>query len=104
MGRLNPPILGATIPAFYGMSLRIPFDLNRAVSKADFNAVVVSIKTVQTGIEKMNWTINTYYEDNTTHTFYVNVNIDNHNILNPTKSFIPQIGQYYKVQLALVNK
>jgi hypothetical protein len=43
------------------MSLRIPFDLNRAVSKADFNAVVVSIKTVQTGIEKMNWTVNTYY-------------------------------------------
>jgi hypothetical protein len=79
MGRLNPPALGTTIPAFYGMSLRIPFDLNRATSKTDFNAVVVSIKTVQSGIEKMNWKINTYYEDNTTHTFYVNVNIDDYN-------------------------
>lgn len=104
MGRLNPPALGTTIPAFYGMSLRIPFDLNRATSKTDFNAVVVSIKTVQSGIEKMNWKINTYYEDNTTHTFYVNVNIDDYNKQNKNKKFIPQVGQYYKVQLALVNK
>lgn len=102
--KLNPPLIESKIPAFCNNILTIPFDITRAVNSADFNKVVVSIKTVQTNVEKLNWTIDTYYQDSLTHLYRAIVDIDKYNdTVTEDNRFIPQVGQYYKVQLALVN-
>jgi hypothetical protein len=50
MSRLNPPILENTLPAFAKSNVEscmvIPFQLNRSVSKIDFEKIQVLIKSV----------------------------------------------------------
>ena len=102
--KLNPPQIESKIPAFYGYSLDIPFNITRAVSPADFNKISVIIKTVQNNVEKLNCIVDTYYYDSLAQTYHALIDIENYNELNSDKMFVPQIGQYYKIQLALVNK
>lgn len=53
VGKLNPPIIEGTLPAFYsdgegkGATLVVPFALNKAVSQSDIQGFAVKIKTVQ---------------------------------------------------------
>ena len=46
MGRLYPPIINGTIPAFCGTTLVVPFSINKAVSKAEIYQMAVKVKTV----------------------------------------------------------
>ena len=101
--KLSPPLIDNKLPAFYGSELDITFTLTKAVSAADFNKVRVLIKTVQNNIVKVDEEFDTIYKDIKTHTYHVRVNLDSIPIEEGKEKFVPQIGQYYKVQLALVS-
>lgn len=100
--KLNPPQLNTKLPAFTysksksGSVLTIPFNLNRSVTRSQFNSVSVIIKSVQTNVEKYNGV-----------TKLINYNYKNHNyeavVHLPTSELFPQAGQYYKVQIACVD-
>jgi hypothetical protein len=49
MVKLYPPYIEGTIPAFYGDSITVPFSMNRAISRDEFNSFSLLIKTIQTG-------------------------------------------------------
>lgn len=84
MSRLYPPYIEGKIRAQSGTTLYIPFRLNSAVSKTDFNVITLKLKTVSSNIEKGTYTTKTFANNEAIFT-----NIDG---LKP--------GQYYKAQLA----
>lgn len=90
MAKLNPPHINSKLPAFYGNILKIPFQLNRAVGKNEFTEMQILVKTVQTNIEKYNGKTSIIDKDNGIATF--------------TVDFEPIAGQYYKIQLAFIDK
>ena len=49
MGKLAPPLLEGTVPAFYSENgiakIAIPFSMNRAVSKAQVKGIAIKVKT-----------------------------------------------------------
>ena len=95
MSKLSAPQIENKLPAFNGDILDITFNITRAVAPSDFKAVKVLIKTVQNNQIKVEQEFDTVYKDATTGEFHVRANLKN--------IFSPQIGQYYKVQLALVS-
>jgi len=46
LDKLYPPILDASIPAFYGQNIKIPFKHNALVSRADISGYNVIVKKV----------------------------------------------------------
>ncbi len=44
MGKLYPPNINGTIPAFYGTTLVVPFSLNKAVALAEIKDIICKIK------------------------------------------------------------
>lgn len=95
MAKLYPPQVESSIPAFYGKAFHIPFKLNRAVGRSEFNKVSAIIKTVSTGtIKDIVETDKIYYDDEKKQ-YYAEFEMDN---------YIPKVGQYYKIQLAFINK
>ena len=97
MPKLNPPHLETSLPAFYIDSsriLQIPFTFNRSVGIADISKIYVSIKTVQTNVEKYSGIFNVSTQADKDLVLsgiakFTNISQD---------TFTP--GQYYKVQLA----
>lgn len=103
--KLYPPHLSGTIPAFYGNILKVPFSMNKAVSKGEVHGMQLKIKTVQGDA-------------------YIVEKAINVNSVNPVGSYITfdpnciavfdfseeladfnfKIGQYYKIQIAYINK
>lgn len=82
--RLYPPYIEGKITAQTGNEIAIPFEMNRAVSAADYESIAVRIKTVSTDhlvgeFESCKVVGNTAY-------FSAGQNL--------------QIGQFYKIQLA----
>lgn len=98
--KLNPPQLASKLPAFAysknGSVLTIPFNLNRAVSKTQFNSVAVIIKSVQTNVEKYTGTTTSITYNHKNHNYEATVHL-------PVSDLFPQAGQYYKVQIACVD-
>ena len=47
MAKLYPPIILGTIPAFCGTTLKVPFQMNRAVGQGEVKGFYIKIKTVQ---------------------------------------------------------
>ena len=106
--QLYPPIIPATLNAMYieenqeGVYIEIPFQLNRAVSAGQIYGFNIQIKTVFTNrilinqniepIENNNQNISTMIENRLIQT-YLTENIN---------SLL--IGEYYKVQIAFLNK
>lgn len=91
MGKLYPPLINGTIPAFSGTTLVVPFSLNKAVSKSEIKDLMVKVKTINGTIKE---TVNAYSFDvlNTyTATFKLNKQL-----------YV--VGQYYKIQIAFVNE
>ena len=87
MAKLYPPVIEGTIPAFSGTSIEVPFSMNRAVSTSEISGLVLKIK-------KINGTV---------------IGTATTSILTSPASFsvagfkLAQ-GEYYKVQLAYVEK
>lgn len=98
MAKLFPPLIEGSIPAFYtenGTVLTVPFSMNRAVSPAQISNIIMKIKTVQN---------NTYISD--IEAFEIQVsNIPYYAKFNLSSiSDKLKIGQFYKVQIAYVDK
>lgn len=100
MSKLNPPILENTLPAFTrsvsGSTIRIPFQLSRAVGKSDFSKVRFIMKSVQSNKELFTRDCEPVLVNKSQYEI-------NHKFSN-SDDFIPAIGQYYKVQLAFIEK
>lgn len=101
--KLYPPVIGASIPAFYNNNgtvvITVPFSMSRAVSASSVYSFSLKIKTAQS-----NSYITTLYSDaNSTESFIgeriVKFNWPNFNEGNTAYNTI-KIGQYLKVQLA----
>ena len=98
--KLYPPYIEGNLPAFCGTMLRIPFRLNRAVGINQIQGLSVSIRTVQTNTLKTSKPL-------TTTVFYYNNNLKSYCAdfdLKDTEFNYPRIGQYYKIQLAFIDK
>lgn len=101
--KLYPPQIESKIPAFVydpndlGRStLKVPFQLNKSVSRNQIGGMSLIIKSVQNNKiqSKSEYLIssNILYDEKTK-SYYSNFVLD----------FIPKIGQYYKVQIAFVE-
>jgi hypothetical protein len=90
--KLYPPQIETSIPAMYteggseNIVLSIPFQLNRAVSLTDINAVVAKISTLSTGQVKKENIVAVEYSEKMAKFVFNSIDF------NP--------GQYYKVQIA----
>ena len=99
--KLNPPHLHSKLPAFIkeegkDISLVVPFTLNRSVSTKQFKTLSIIIKSVQNNIVKFQGTSLRYYYNYFTNSYNAVFNI-------VQKSNFPEVGQYYKVQIACVD-
>lgn len=100
MGKLSPPLVEGTIPAFYSENgaakIVVPFSMNRAVSKVQVDGIAIKIKTVQSS--------SYLYDAEVTDTFYYSLEdspwAEFINI--PAEKF--RVGQFYKVQIAYIEK
>lgn len=95
--RLSPPIIENKLNAFSGTKLIVPFTISKAVSPVDFDTVLLKIKSVQTNEEKITALPSKRYQFN-----YNTQQYEAHFDLSST-DFVPLVGQYYKVQIALYN-
>lgn len=90
--KLYPPIIEGTIPAFYGDTIKVPFEMNKAVSHLEISGFSLKFKTVQS---------NRYFGD-------TNDVIEENGVLifkipESIKQFF-NTGEFYKVQLAYIDK
>jgi hypothetical protein len=51
--KLYPPVIDNILPAFVGNIIEVPFQLNRAVGRNEFDKVSIIVKTVSTGSVKI---------------------------------------------------
>ena len=54
MNKLYPPLLEKTVPAFFGSTLNIDFQLNKAVTLDQVDEMKLIIKSTSTNQEKLN--------------------------------------------------
>lgn len=97
MSKLYPPIIAGTIPAFCESILKVPFQMNRAVSKNEVIGFYLKIKTVQNS--RLIGTASTDLNNIDFNNFIVNFDLSS--MINKQDL---NIGQYYKIQIAYVNK
>jgi hypothetical protein len=98
--KLYPPRIEASLPAFVKdidkCNLIIPFQLNRAVGRNEFNQVRLNLKTVQSNtLVCENLATNTIDFDNKTGHWKAFFDLSSHKNID---SII--VGQFYKVQIA----
>lgn len=100
--KLNPPQINNKLPAFAYTKdkkegdqnlITIPFNLNRSVGKNEVGGLYLIIKTVQNNIQKAILHTTTMSEKYGSRGYEANFQFSD-------EIFTPQIGQYYKVQLA----
>ena len=94
MAKLYPPSIEGKLLAFAGNTLKVPLTMNRAVSMTEVYGMSVMIKTVQTATLKGVFEGALTFES-ATGKYYAVFNLEN---------FTPNLGQYYKIQLAYVDK
>lgn len=94
--KLYPPIISNKIPAFYGNSITIPFELNKSVSMIDIDGAELLIKSVEN-----NEALATISLAGEPQFFYMN---EAQAVRFTFDKDIFKIGQYYKFQLAFKNK
>ena len=108
IAKLNPPQINGKLPAFYGNELIIPFNLNRSVGFNQFDRMVAIVKTVSTntqkaflstGVDENGKDCGRVWYDSATRSYRASFIIQKEND-KETNYFDPQIGQYYKIQLA----
>lgn len=97
--KLYPPYIENKLPAFtVNGSICIPFKLNRIVHPDEFDKVSVMIKSIQTGdIKEIVETGNIQYKESyQQHEAYI--------LPEQLKVFKPESGQYYRIQIACIEK
>ena len=94
MAKLYPPQIESSLPAFFGSVILIPFELNRAVGRNEFDEMSIIVKTVSTSTQKIITKTDKIIERE--NKYYAEFKMDD--------TFIPQVGQYYKIQVAFINK
>lgn len=111
ISKLSPPQIEASLPAFVaGEGLTIPFALNRAVGRNDFDEIAIIIRTVQTNVQKVATTsgviLNNKDKSGTVVYDYKarEWKAQFSYAALTAQGFTPQAGQYYKVQIACVDK
>lgn len=93
--RLYPPIIENSLPAFYGTSLEVPFEMNSTVGKESIEGFILQLRSLTSNALIIN-----------------NVSTTEYNIEKGTVTFkLPDagvaklnIGQYYKLQIAYLPK
>lgn len=97
--KLNSPVLDATLPAQVGSYLNIPFLMNRAVGINQVNKIALILKTVQSNV------VLTKEQGYLTSSQLVQANDGNyHAYFELTDGMTLEIGQYYKAQIAYIDK
>lgn len=96
--KLYPPSIEGKLPACGGESLVIPFVMNRAVSEESVSRMVAIIKTISTGRTVALLNQGTLVKNDNGYAASFDDKKENGQIANLN------IGQYYKVQIAYVNK
>lgn len=97
--KLYPPYLENTIPAFYktddGITIKVPFSMNRTVSDTQVRGYVLVIKSVSTNTPLLegNYLFSDSYSNN-----IVEFKVISSALINKI-----HIGQFYKVQLAYMD-
>lgn len=103
MAKLFPPLIEGVIPAFYSengiVKITIPFSMNRAVSAVQVKGLALKIKTAQSSsylldIKQEN---TSYY--NIEDSAWAEFKIENESDIKKLK-----VGQFYKFQIAFINK
>lgn len=99
MGKLLPPNIEGTIPAFYANSdgtvkITVPFSMNRAVSKNSITGFSLKIKTVQSSSYLHTWEATSWDAESSMEAIF-DVPSD---LLAKLR-----IGQFYKIQLAYIS-
>lgn len=102
MAKLYPPYIEGTIPAFTGGEIVVPFSMNRAVSKYEIAGFSLKIKTVQNNTFIA--TVNTKNYDLDTMEAYFDIDAFNQTIAEDKDKVKFNIGQFYKVQIAFIDK
>ena len=94
MAKLYPPHIEGSLPAFTASMLRIPFEHSRAVSAKDINGMAIWVKDIQNSKTVTTWIVDK-----------ANINEDYNELAfsNVPTSQI-KVGQYYKIQLAYIDK
>lgn len=105
--KLYPPIIGDTIPAFYEENgsaiIAVPFSLNRAVSISDIGGFRIKIKNVQTN-NLINSSLQVSSENNDIAAI-IGKGLVKFTWPSTDTSFKKiSLGQYYKIQIAFLNK
>ena len=104
---LYPPKIESKLPSFTGTTLHIPFQLNRAHARHEFNGMSIILKTVTTGAIKYQYIANdgAIQYDNNTKNYYVEYDLREVMELpaDDSRYFMPMVGQYYKLQLAFTK-
>lgn len=98
MAKLYPPSIEGKLPACDGGSLIIPFIMNRAVSEESVIRMVGIIKTISTGRIVANLNQGTLVKNENGYAASFDNDKENGQIAKLN------IGQYYKIQIAYVNK
>ena len=96
MAKLYPPSIEGKLPAFAGDTLKIPITMNRAVNINQVASMRAMVKTVQTGQLKATMRGSLSFEATTGRYYALFSCADN--------QFTPNLGQYYKIQIAYVDK
>lgn len=96
MAKLYPPSIEGKLPAFAGDTLKIPVTMNRAVSINQVSGMRAMIKTVQTNQLKATLKGSLTFEA-TSGRYYALFSCSEN-------KFSPNLGQYYKIQIAYVDK
>ena len=92
MPMLMPPIIEGILPAFYGNTITVPFQMNRAVGWSEIAGFELKLKTVQNS--KYLLQLSTPKDNADEHNLTVTFNISD---ADKEKLYV---GQFYKIQIA----
>lgn len=99
MGKLLPPNIEGTIPAFYAntdgtVQITVPFSMNKAVSRNSVTGFSLKIKTVQSSSYLHTWEADSWDVESAMEAVFTVPS----SLLTKLR-----VGQFYKIQLAYIN-
>lgn len=94
MGKLYPPVISGSLPAFYGTKLKVPFQMNNAVGKNEFRSIQIKLRHAYDN------GVNSYLYNDTAS--YISREPSLYAVFDIPENKI-HIGESYKVQIAYVD-